>query len=75
MDESFTCHDCGKEYEYEGDPVVCWCNREKTRVVWPCTICGDPIQMAEICADCGATTEGDAVTPTWGKHRYTENDQ
>lgn len=63
----YRCGDCGREYEFDGERVVCWCNRQQTVVVKPCGICGDPITTAEICPDCGEQTDGDAFTTNWGK--------
>lgn len=69
-DSTFECRDCGREYEFEGERIDCWCDKQKTEVVRPCAICGDPITTCEMCPECGEELDGDAVTPTWGSHRY-----
>ena len=68
--EVYRCRNCGRGYEFDNEQIDCWCDKRKTVVVKPCGICGDPITTAEICAECGEETDGDAMTPTWGKHRY-----
>lgn len=62
----YACRDCGREYEWDGELIRCWCDRRPTRVVYPCGICGDPITTCEICVECGEETDFDAFTRSWG---------
>lgn len=69
------CGNCGNTVSVDDDGyAVCWGTphnqHSKRTLVRPCGICGDPIRTAEICQDCADESDTDAVTPTWGKHRY-----
>lgn len=69
-----TCSDCGNTVKADEDGYAeCWGYpgnmHGKRTLLRPCENCGKP-QPLELCADCGEELEGDAVTPTWGKHRY-----
>lgn len=66
MTPTFNCNDCGREREWNGELIICWCEKQRTVVARPCGICGDPITTAEICRECGDELDGDAMTPTWG---------
>jgi len=77
--ENAECSECGNTVSVDDDGrAVCYGNPEDgfhghRVVVKPCGICGDPIRTAEICPDCAEKSNTDAVTPTWGKHRYNDD--
>jgi len=71
------CSDCGNTVSAApGEHAVCYGIGEephpKNVVIRPCGLCGTPITTAEICDECAEKHDGDAVTPTWGTHRYSE---
>ena len=59
---TYQCRDCGREYEFDGELVDCWCGKERSTVVKPCAICGDPIESLDICKECADESEIDAFT-------------
>lgn len=66
-DETYSCHTCGKTYEYTGEEVVCWCGREATVVVKPCPECKSAFSAnGDICRDCAKERDVDAFTPYMG---------
>lgn len=72
---SAECPECGRTVTTDEDNyATCYGTREtphsKYNVIRPCGICGDPIQLAEICAECGEETDGNAFSTPWGKRYY-----
>jgi hypothetical protein len=78
MGESFECGGCGREYEYEGERVTCWCDKTQTVVVKPCGVCDKPITTAEICRECADESETNAFThpnEVWERATSSDADQ
>ena len=71
---TYQCIDCGREYEFDGERVVCWCDRVQTVVAKPCGVCGKPITTAEICGVCADESDTDAFTTNWGSGRSVQAD-
>lgn len=67
------CPNCGDTVSIDENGYArCW-NPEAgcggVVVRRPCGVCGSPITIGEICADCASESDGDAFTTNWGSGR------